>query len=182
MIYHEPCYLAGTTASTRRRARSCARAHARRATRVRPRRARRRCAAAPAAARMWMEEKIGRRINVDARRAGAAAAPAAVIATACPYCAVMMARRRQGARAASADRDARHRRAGRRRAPAGSMRQWPRVMSRGYRRSITHPGNTDQQDRHREADEARAERDATGWAERGLASSVLMNRNWITRR
>jgi Fe-S oxidoreductase len=51
--------------------------------------ARRRCAAAPAGARMWMEEKIGRRINI-ARFEQALPQQPRVIATACPYCATMM--------------------------------------------------------------------------------------------
>ena len=40
--------------------------------------------------RMWMDETIGTRINVAARRAGAAQTSPQTIATACPYCAVMM--------------------------------------------------------------------------------------------
>ena len=39
--------------------------------------------------RMWIDETIGTRINVTAGRAGARASPQ-TIATACPYCAVMM--------------------------------------------------------------------------------------------
>ena len=39
---------------------------------------------------MWLEETIGRRINVIRVEQALEAAPA-VIATACPYCAVMMA-------------------------------------------------------------------------------------------
>ena len=38
---------------------------------------------------MWMEESIGTRINVTRVRQGLPQAPK-VIATACPYCAVMM--------------------------------------------------------------------------------------------
>jgi Fe-S oxidoreductase len=39
--------------------------------------------------RMWMDEKIGRRINVTRVEQALPQAPA-VIATACPYCSVMM--------------------------------------------------------------------------------------------
>ena len=39
---------------------------------------------------MWLEEKIGKRINVARVEQALPHAPA-VIATACPYCAVMMA-------------------------------------------------------------------------------------------
>ena len=38
---------------------------------------------------MWMEEKIGRRINVTRVEQGLPQSPQ-VIATACPYCAVMI--------------------------------------------------------------------------------------------
>ncbi len=38
---------------------------------------------------MWMEEKIGRRINVTRVEQALALRPS-VIATACPYCATMM--------------------------------------------------------------------------------------------
>ncbi len=41
-------------------------------------------------ARMWMEESIGKRINVTRVEQALPQAPR-VIATACPYCAVMMA-------------------------------------------------------------------------------------------
>jgi Fe-S oxidoreductase len=40
-------------------------------------------------ARMWMEERIGQRINVTRVQQGLALAPS-IIATACPYCAVML--------------------------------------------------------------------------------------------
>jgi Fe-S oxidoreductase len=40
-------------------------------------------------ARMWMEERIGQRINVARVQQGLALAPS-IIATACPYCAVML--------------------------------------------------------------------------------------------
>jgi len=40
-------------------------------------------------ARMWMEEKIGRRINIARFEQALPQAPR-VIATACPYCATMM--------------------------------------------------------------------------------------------
>ena len=39
--------------------------------------------------RMWMEETIGTRINVLRAEQAVAASPT-VVATACPYCAVMM--------------------------------------------------------------------------------------------
>ena len=41
-------------------------------------------------ARMWMDETIGRRINIVRGRAGAAARSRRIIATACPYCSIMM--------------------------------------------------------------------------------------------
>ena len=40
-------------------------------------------------ARMWMEEKIGRRINIVRVEQALPKSPS-IIATACPYCAVMM--------------------------------------------------------------------------------------------
>ena len=80
---------------TQRRVRGAARDRCARSSRDAPlefdaRTARRRCAAARAAARMWMEESIGTRINVLRVEQALPHAPQ-VIATACPYCAVMMA-------------------------------------------------------------------------------------------
>ena len=76
-------------------------------------------------ARMWMEENIGRRINVTRVEQALPQQPR-VIATACPYCATMMSDGVEGARTRVGNRDARHRRAGRRRARARSIREWRR--------------------------------------------------------
>ena len=68
-----PATSRGTTASTRRRARSSRGSRAMRRSSSRCSREKAMCCGA-GGARMWMEETIGRRINVAARRAGAAAA------------------------------------------------------------------------------------------------------------
>jgi Fe-S oxidoreductase len=88
VIYHEPCYLArhngeyeaprAIVAALAKDAPlefDLARDHAM-------------CCGA-GGARMWMEEKIGRRINVVRAEQAVAKSPA-VVATACPYCATMM--------------------------------------------------------------------------------------------
>ena len=68
---------------------------------------------------MWLEETIGKRINVLRVEQALPQAPR-TIATACPYCAVMMADGLAALGQDDGDRDARHRRAGRRRRWCGA--------------------------------------------------------------
>ena len=88
VIYHEPCYLARHNGEY-----EAPRAILAQLTRDAPlefalRREKAMCCGA-GGARMWMEEKIGRRINI-ARFEQALPQQPRVIATACPYCATMM--------------------------------------------------------------------------------------------
>ena len=88
VIYHEPCYLARHNGEY-----EAPRAILARLTRDAPlefplRREKAMCCGA-GGARMWMEEKIGRRINIARFEQALPQAPR-VIATACPYCATMM--------------------------------------------------------------------------------------------
>jgi Fe-S oxidoreductase len=88
VIYHEPCYLARHNGEY-----EAPRAIIAQLTRDAPlefalRREKAMCCGA-GGARMWMEEKIGRRINI-ARFEQALPQQPQVIATACPYCATMM--------------------------------------------------------------------------------------------
>jgi len=98
VIYHDPCYLGRHNGEY-----DAPRAVLRRLTRDTPlefplSRQKSMCCGA-GGGRMWLEEKIGTRINVE--RVGQALPQApAIIATACPYCAVMMA---DGASAVGAD-------------------------------------------------------------------------------
>jgi Fe-S oxidoreductase len=89
VIYHEPCYLARQNGEY-----EAPRAIVRALVRDTPlefdlNRAKAMCCGA-GGARMWMEESIGKRINVLRVEQALPHAPK-VIATACPYCAVMMA-------------------------------------------------------------------------------------------
>jgi len=88
VIYHEPCYLARHNGEY-----EAPRAILAQLTRDAPlefplRREKAMCCGA-GGARMWMEEKIGRRINI-VRFEQALPQEPRVIATACPYCATMM--------------------------------------------------------------------------------------------
>jgi Fe-S oxidoreductase len=88
VIYHEPCYLGRHNGEY-----EAPRAILRRLSRDTPleftlSREKSMCCGA-GGGRMWLEEKIGKRINV-ARVEQALPHDPAVIATACPYCAVMM--------------------------------------------------------------------------------------------
>jgi Fe-S oxidoreductase len=88
VIYHEPCYLARHNGEY-----EAPRAIIAHLTRDAPlefelRREKSMCCGA-GGARMWMEEKIGRRINVTRVEQALPQQPS-VIATACPYCATMM--------------------------------------------------------------------------------------------
>jgi Fe-S oxidoreductase len=88
VIYHEPCYLARHNGEY-----EAPRAILRRLTKDAPlefdlNRERSMCCGA-GGGRMWMEEKIGTRINIKRVEQALPHAPA-VIATACPYCAVMI--------------------------------------------------------------------------------------------
>ena len=88
MIYHEPCYLGRHNGEY-----EAPRAIIRQLTRDAPlefglAREKAMCCGA-GGARMWLEEKIGKRINVTRVEQALPLAPK-VIATACPYCAVMM--------------------------------------------------------------------------------------------
>ncbi len=89
VIYHEPCYLARHNGEY-----EAPRAILARLTRDAPlefalRREKAMCCGA-GGARMWMEERIGRRINVTRVEQALPEQPR-VIATACPYCATMIA-------------------------------------------------------------------------------------------
>jgi Fe-S oxidoreductase len=89
VIYHEPCYLGRHNGEY-----EAPRAILRRLSRDTPlefalSREKSMCCGA-GGGRMWLEENIGKRINV-ARVEQALPHNPAVIATACPYCAVMMA-------------------------------------------------------------------------------------------
>jgi Fe-S oxidoreductase len=89
VIYHEPCYLARHNGEY-----EAPRSILRRLSKDTPlefdlNREKAMCCGA-GGARMWMEENIGTRINVKRVEQALPHAPAA-IATACPYCAVMMA-------------------------------------------------------------------------------------------
>ena len=88
VIYHEPCYLARHNGEY-----EAPRAIIRRLARDAPlefglAREKAMCCGA-GGARMWMDEKIGKRINVARVEQALPLAPN-IIATACPYCAVMM--------------------------------------------------------------------------------------------
>jgi Fe-S oxidoreductase len=88
VIYHEPCYLARHNGEY-----EAPRAILAQLTRDAPlefalRREKAMCCGA-GGARMWMDEQIGRRINI-VRFEQALAQHPTVIATACPYCATMM--------------------------------------------------------------------------------------------
>jgi len=89
VIYHEPCYLGrhnGEFDAPRRVILAVARD---RPLEFALAREKSMCCGA-GGARMWLEESIGKRINVARVEQALPAAPR-VIATACPYCAVMMA-------------------------------------------------------------------------------------------
>jgi Fe-S oxidoreductase len=88
VIYHEPCYLARHNGEY-----EAPRAILAAVTRDAPlefplRREKAMCCGA-GGARMWMEERIGRRINITRVEQALPQSPR-VIATACPYCATMM--------------------------------------------------------------------------------------------
>ena len=88
VIYHEPCYLARHNGEY-----EAPRAVLSRVIRDQPlefplHREKAMCCGA-GGARMWMEERIGKRINVTRLEQGLPQEPA-VVATACPYCATMM--------------------------------------------------------------------------------------------
>ena len=89
VLYHEPATSVATTASSRHRAGSCAisRGTSRWSSASR---ARRRCAAGPAGRGCGWRSRSASRINVTRVEQALPHAPR-VIATACPYCAVMMA-------------------------------------------------------------------------------------------
>jgi Fe-S oxidoreductase len=89
VIYHEPCYLGRHNGEY-----EAPRAIVRALTRDTPlefdlHREKSMCCGA-GGGRMWMEEKIGKRINIARVEQALPHAPR-VIATACPYCAVMLA-------------------------------------------------------------------------------------------
>jgi len=88
VIYHEPCYLSRHNGEY-----EAPRAILRAITRDTPlefdlSREKAMCCGA-GGARMWIDEKIGKRINITRVEQALAKSPR-VIATACPYCAVMI--------------------------------------------------------------------------------------------
>jgi len=88
VIYHEPCYLGrhnGEYASPRRALAAVCKDVPLEFPLAREKAM---CCGA-GGARMWMDERIGRRINVTRVEQGLSRSPA-IIATACPYCSVMM--------------------------------------------------------------------------------------------
>ncbi|MFO1324628.1 MAG: (Fe-S)-binding protein [Burkholderiales bacterium] len=89
VIYHEPCYL-GRHNGEYEAPRALLRALAKDAPLEFPQNRDKAMCCGAGGGRMWMEERIGRRINV-ARVEQALPQSPATIATACPYCAVMMA-------------------------------------------------------------------------------------------
>jgi Fe-S oxidoreductase len=89
VIYHEPCYLARHNGEYEA-PRAILRALARDAPLEFPLAREKAMCCGAGGGRMWMEEKIGRRINVTRVEQALPQAPK-VIATACPYCAVMVA-------------------------------------------------------------------------------------------
>jgi Fe-S oxidoreductase len=88
VLYHEPCYL-GRHNGEYEAPRAILRRVARDAPLEFPLAREKAMCCGAGGGRMWMEEKIGRRINVTRVEQGLPQAPR-VIATACPYCAVMI--------------------------------------------------------------------------------------------
>ena len=88
VIYHEPCYLARHNGEYEAPRAILARLTSDAPLEFELRRDKAMCCGA-GGARMWMEENIGRRINI-ARVEQALPQQPMVIATACPYCATMM--------------------------------------------------------------------------------------------
>jgi Fe-S oxidoreductase len=88
VIYHEPCYLARHNGEYEA-PRTILREIARDAPLEFPLRREKAMCCGAGGARMWMEERIGRRINI-ARVEQALPQEPRVIATACPYCATMI--------------------------------------------------------------------------------------------
>ncbi len=89
VIYHEPCYLARHNGEYEA-PRAILRALSREAPLEFPLRREKAMCCGAGGGRMWLEEKIGRRINVARVEQALPQAPK-TIATACPYCAVMVA-------------------------------------------------------------------------------------------
>ena len=115
---------AGTTANSRRRARSFAGVARDAPLEFDLNREKAMCCGA-GGARMWLEESIGTRINVTRVEQALPQAPQ-VIATACPYCAVMM-----GDGVSALGQDERDRRPRHRRAHRGRARARPRAGAAG---------------------------------------------------
>jgi Fe-S oxidoreductase len=88
VLYHEPCYL-GRHNGEYEAPRAILRRVARDAPLEFPLAREKAMCCGAGGARMWMEENIGRRINVTRVEQGLPQSPQ-VIATACPYCAVMI--------------------------------------------------------------------------------------------
>ena len=88
MIYHEPCYLGRHNGEYEAPRRALAAVCRDAPLEFALAREKAMCCGA-GGARMFMEETIGRRINVTRVEQALTRAPA-IIATACPYCAVMM--------------------------------------------------------------------------------------------
>ncbi|MUM15461.1 (Fe-S)-binding protein [Mycobacterium sp. CBMA271] len=87
VTYHDPCYL-GRHNKVYTAPRELIGASGAALTEM-PRHAERSMCCGAGGARMWMEEQLGKRINID-RVDEALATPAAKIATGCPFCRVML--------------------------------------------------------------------------------------------
>jgi Fe-S oxidoreductase len=88
VTYHDPCYLGVTTGSSTSRATCSTRSRASRQVEMGGVARRGFCCGA-GGARMWMEENIGKRVNME-RTGEALGTGADIVSTACPFCMIML--------------------------------------------------------------------------------------------